>query len=84
MSAALAELSQLTAQYLHARHDGVRINGVKAHAEEIIRRRIAKEMSCSRLNNTPAWAARQVNCWVLICAGVRSQKALACSLPGSG
>jgi len=31
--------------------------------------------------STPAWAARHVSCWVFTDGGVRSQKALACSLP---
>jgi len=46
-------LRQLAAQYLHALFDGVRVNGVEPHPEEISRRRVAEKMPRAGLNQHP-------------------------------
>ncbi len=63
--------------------DGVRVNGVESHAKIVIRRRGVKKMARPGLNQHAGVGGAPVSCWVLICAGVCSQKALACSLPAS-
>ena len=48
-----AHLRQLAAQHLHALFDGVRVNGVEPHPEEVSRRRVAEKMPRAGLNQHP-------------------------------